>query len=190
MTALLSEMSILCVRGGCKILMVTYAFKSATQSHSDKLFFACTVYLDIKLENFNSHVDIQHIEQLLYHRRHSLCYSDLHQRSNWRATAQDTHQSFSDMTLCAYTASPYIHRYLIHNYAWQQNSRTCTLWVHTTYPTTVLLPTMHLFIRTKSASYTTHCSASSITMRYYRTSLRDRCQAANEEHKLWVKSFL
>ena len=50
-------------------------------------------------------------------------------------------------------SSPYIHRYLLRNYAWRQNSRT--LWLHTTDQTTTLLPTMHLFITTKLASTTT-----------------------------------
>ena len=47
----------------------------------------------------------QHIEQLFYYWRHSLCGFDLHERSDWRAMAQNTQQSFSDKTLCAYTAS-------------------------------------------------------------------------------------
>ena len=34
----------------------------------------------------------------------------------WRATATDTHRSFSDANLCEYTASPYTHCYLVHNY--------------------------------------------------------------------------
>ena len=38
MTALLSDMSTLCVRAGCKIRMVSYASKHALQSLSDKPF--------------------------------------------------------------------------------------------------------------------------------------------------------
>ena len=53
-------------------------------------------------------------------------------------------------TLCAYTASLRIHCYLICNSASQQNSRP--LWA------TALLLTMHRFIITKLASYTTRCS--------------------------------
>ena len=58
----------------------------------------------------------------------------------------------------AYTASLYIHRYLVRNYTWQQNSRT--LWMHTctTHQTAALLPTMHRLIRTKLASCTTRCN--------------------------------
>ena len=45
--------------------------------------------------------------------RHFLCCLELHERSNWRATAPDMHRSISDTTLCAYTASLYIQRYFI-----------------------------------------------------------------------------
>ena len=50
-------------------------------------------------------MDVVHIERLFYYRRHSLCGLELHERSNWRATAPDIHQSFSDTTLDAYTAN-------------------------------------------------------------------------------------
>ena len=42
-----------------------------------------------------------------------LCGLELHERSDWGATAPDTHCSFSGTTLCAYTASMYIHHYFI-----------------------------------------------------------------------------
>ena len=133
------------------------------------------MYLHTKLENFRS--DVQHIKWLLYCQRHSLCGLDLHKRSDWRATcmAPKTYRSFSDTTLCAYTASPCIqHCYLVCNYACKQNSRT--LWLHTTHQMTASPPMMHCIIWTKLASYTTHCSDSSInrvnanikiTKRYY-----------------------
>ena len=57
-------------------------------------------------------MDILHIERLLYCQRHSLCALELHERSYWRATAPDTYQSFSDKTLCAYTASPHMYMYI------------------------------------------------------------------------------
>ena len=63
-------------------------------------------------------------------------------------------------TLCVYTASPYIHCYLVCNYAWQQNQ--CTLWLHTTHQTTALLPTPYHFIRAMLTSYTTCCRVFSI----------------------------
>ena len=49
------------------------------------------------------------------------------------------HHLFSNTLLCAYTASLHIHCNLVHNYAWQQNSRT--LWLHATHQTMALLPT-------------------------------------------------
>ena len=70
---------------------------------------------------------------LLYYRSHSSCGLELQERSNSRATAPDTHRSFSDTTLYAYTTSPCIHHYLVRNYAWQQSSRTqlMTAYLHT-----------------------------------------------------------
>ena len=43
----------------------------------------------------------QRIKRLLYYLRHYLCVLKLHWRFDWRATAQDTHRSFFDTTLCA-----------------------------------------------------------------------------------------
>ena len=66
-------------------------------------------------------MDVQHIERLLYYWRHSLCGLELHERSDWRATATDMHWLFFDTTLL-YTASPYtasqyiLHHYLVCNY--------------------------------------------------------------------------
>ena len=77
MTALLLEMHIACVRAGYEIRMVSYTSKHASQSLSDKPFLDVTVFLDILLENFRSNVDVQHIERLLYYRRHSLCELEL-----------------------------------------------------------------------------------------------------------------
>ena len=93
---------------------------------------------------------------LLYCRRQLLCGLDLHERSDWRATcmAPDTQSSFSDATLSAFTANPYIHHCLVCSYAWQQN--LCTLWRQTAHQMTVLLPIMHSFNRTKSAIVRLH----------------------------------
>ena len=136
-------------------------------------------------------MDYLHINPLLYCRKHSLCGLELHERLDWRATAPDTHRSFSDTTLFADTASPCIHCYLVCNYAWQQNS--CTLWLHTKHQMTAL----HLFMTTSSASYTTRCSVFQLIMytnvkmtkKYYRNSLWVCCQPAKKEHKLEEKKF-
>ena len=48
---------------------------------------------------------------------------------------RDTHRSFFYTTLRAYTAQVYIHRYLVCNYAQQQNSRTLSLHTCTTQQT-------------------------------------------------------
>ena len=65
-------------------------------------------------------MDVLHIEQPLCYQRHCLCSLELHERSDWRATAPDTHQPFSDTTLCAYTASP------VHSLLFSEQLRTKT----------------------------------------------------------------
>ena len=65
---------------------------------------------------------------LLYMYRHSLCGLELNERFHCRAAVLGTHRSFFYKTLCLYKETPYIHRYLVHNYVHvrQQNSRTMT----------------------------------------------------------------
>ena len=45
-------------------------------------------------------------------KKHSFCCLELHERSDWRAMAPDTHygRSLIQQHHCAYTASPYIYR--------------------------------------------------------------------------------
>ena len=58
----------------------------------------------------------------------SLCGLEVHEKADWKAMASDTHHTqFSD-TLYGYT--PYIHHYLVCNYAWQQSSHS--LWLYYT----------------------------------------------------------
>ena len=94
---------------------------------------AICVYLHASVENFRSYMVIQHIEPLLYYRRHSLCGLKLHEISDWRAMASDTHQLFSDTTMCAYTASPYIHHYLV--YGLNEYSK---IWMQASQPSCIL----------------------------------------------------
>ena len=61
----------------------------------------------------------------------------------------------------ACTASPYI-LYITIWCTTIYDNKTHVAYDCTTYQTTALLPTMHRFIRTKLASYTTHCSVFSI----------------------------
>ena len=96
--------------------------------------------------------------------RHSLCGLDFHERSDWRATV------------------PYwkpIYTSLFGAQLWMTtNSRTCTLRLrlmyliyyipNIIYQMTTLLPLMHLFIRTKLASYTTGCRLQSISTNHVR----------------------
>ena len=158
MTALLSEVSIFYVRAGCEVWFRSYGSKYTSQSRFDKPFVH-TYMQNLKSTGHTLYMDGLHIEWLLCYQRHSLCSLELHERFNWKAMRPQTHQSFSD-TLCAYTTSPYIHHCLVCNYLWQQTSHTTnkphvhshTLWLHTTYQTTALLPKMYRFITTKLAN--------------------------------------
>ena len=143
-TTLLSEMYIFCVRAGCDIGMAIYASKHASESLSYKPFVRTYTH-DLKstgpIRTFCISNDSSTIQ------RHSLWWLELHENFHWRDTALGTHRSFLHRTLCVYTESPYIHRYLVRNDAWQQTSRT--LWLHDTHQTTALLPTMQSFYKNK-----------------------------------------
>ena len=117
-TALVSKMYSWIERYGWQVM--------ATNTHCS-LFPTRHLYILTHILENNGHAckDILHIERLLYYQRHSSCGLELYERSNWKATATDMHQLFTDATLCVYTASPYILPFLVCNYAWQQNS--CTL---------------------------------------------------------------
>ena len=141
-------------------------------------------------------MEVLHIEWPLYYRRHSLSSLELQERSDWKAMAADTHQSFSYTTLCAYTASLYIHHYLLHNYAWQQNQHT--LWLHTAPQMTALLPTMYSSV---DCSYTIHVyvvesfqlivyADIKISDRYFRLYLfTSLLPSGKKEHELKVRCF-
>ena len=178
-TTLLTEMSIFRVRAVRDVWLVSYGSKPASQPLFNTTFF---VYLHSKLKNYRLYMDFLHIEWLLYYRwcLYSVLKLDarymqlvsyglkhaLQSLSAWTfytgelQPKKDMHQLFSDTALCTCTASPYLHRYLVCNYTWQQNSRT--LWLHTTHQMMAILPMTYRFIIVKSASYTTHCSAYSI----------------------------
>ena len=68
-TALLSEMSILCVRAGCEKRMVSYASKHASQSLSNKPF----VHRGMHNLNTSAHMWTFNISNDCYAIRHILC---------------------------------------------------------------------------------------------------------------------
>ena len=63
------------------------------------------------LENYRLFMDVLHTKRLLRCQKHSWCCLELNERFYWR-TRVSRHT-----TLCAYTASPYKHHYLVCNYA-------------------------------------------------------------------------
>ena len=68
---------------------------------------------------------------MFYYWTHSLFGLDLHERSDWRGKAPDSHHGGSLIHhCCAYTASLYRLHYLVHNYIWQQTSHS--LWLYHT----------------------------------------------------------
>ena len=71
MTALLSEMSIFYVRALCKIRSVSYELLLQTRIGASFRDAIC-MYLTRITWNYRSYVDVEHIQRLLYYRRHSL----------------------------------------------------------------------------------------------------------------------
>ena len=104
-------------------------------------------------------MDSLHTEQLLYYQSHSSCALELYETPYWRVTAPDTHQSFFDTTLCAYTASLYTSLF-----GAQLRNTTKLTHLITAYYTPMMasLPTTYHFITVKLANYTTHYSVFSI----------------------------
>ena len=105
MSPLLLEMSIVCVRTECYIGLVSYGSKHAWESLFNKPFsHTCTHNLKTTghVWMFCVSDDWSMIEDIL-----CVLYSCM--RDLTGKVAPSTHQSFSDTTLCAYTANPYIH---------------------------------------------------------------------------------
>ena len=105
-TTLLFKIPIFWVRAACKLWLVSYGFKSALQSVSDKPF----VRMYTQLENHLSHMDFLHIKQLLYCQRYSLHGLELDERSDWEIWTPDTHQSFN--IVCIYCKPIHVHTLL------------------------------------------------------------------------------
>ena len=140
-TDLLSEMSVFCVESGCEYDW----WLMAPNMHCSLFSNQPIVHTYMHTLKNTGHIWMFCMTALLFETcSHGL---ELYERSNWRATAPNTHWWFSDTTLCAFTASLYMHHYLVQNYAWQQNS--CTLWLHTTHQRTALLTMMHHFNKKK-----------------------------------------
>ena len=149
-------MSIIWLRPGCESRLASYGSKRTSRFLFYRIFVAtCTSthYLNTILVQYGC--SILHMKRVLYYTTFLWCGLELHERFNWKPTTPDMHHSCSLIQrYCVYTASSYIHCYLLCNYAWQQNSHT--LWLHTTHRMMVLLPTLHNFIRTDLNSYSIH----------------------------------
>ena len=94
--------------------LVGYGSKHSLHFFSDN---ASYTGITLKLQVIYTCMDILHIERLLYYQKHSVSGLEQHEKSDWRVMARETYRSFSDSSWYAYTASPYIHRYLVCNYA-------------------------------------------------------------------------
>ena len=51
----------------------------------------CVLFMH-NLKTTGPYTDVLHIKQLLYYQKHSLCGLELHEKSDWRAIASDTHR--------------------------------------------------------------------------------------------------
>ena len=119
------------------------------------LFLICNLHVrNPSIENWRSYMDILHFEQLLYYWRHTLCGFELDQRSDWRATAPDMHQLFSDTTLSCIYFKP------VHALLFVAQLHVCMTTKLTYLMTGYYTPNnaLHGFIRTVLASCTTCCT--------------------------------
>ena len=98
-TALLSEMPIFWVRAACEIRLVSYGYKHASQSLSNKPF-ACTCRHNLKTIPVVNGCSTYHTIALLL--ESSLYGLELHDRSEWRATAPDMHCGHSLRQHCVH----------------------------------------------------------------------------------------
>ena len=114
-------MSLFWVRAACEIRLTYYCSKYSPQFLSD-------TFVPI-LSRITWTLQVHVIERVLS--KTFLCGLELHERSNWRATAPDTHHDCSLIQHClACAASLHLHRYLLRNCELKQNFRS--LWLHYT----------------------------------------------------------
>ena len=177
-------------QAGCEIWMTTYASRQASQSFLGKPFVCIQLYLRHLTWKLQVICGRLAYWTTANYWKHYLCGLELHEKSYWRAMVPDTHCSLSGTTLCAYTASLYIHSYFICYYAWQQNSHILWLYTCTTHQTTVYcqlgivlqqqswLPTLHIAVFFQLIAY----ANIKITIRgtCYHTSLQVCCIAAKK----------
>ena len=110
MTALLSDMSIFCVRGGCEIRMESYA------PNTYRSLFLISYFAHAYSTSIYSYMGRSAYRTTTILLETFLCGLELHKRFDWRATARATHRSFSDTTMlhcvrilqaCIYIANCY-----------------------------------------------------------------------------------
>ena len=130
-----------------KLQLVSYGFKCASHSFSDRPF----VHTYIQLENYRSHMDtlhvnVLHIEWLLYCERYCLCDLNLHERLDWRATGPDTPVIFWYNIVCKYCKPAHTSLF-----GTQLHMTTKLMLLMSSYyvPKTALLPMMYCFYNNK-----------------------------------------
>ena len=96
-TALLSEMSIIWVKTAHKLRFAGCGSKPASQSLSDTPFARTYTH---NLKTIVAYMDVLHIERPLYYRGYFLYGLELRKRSDWKATAPDTHGGRSLIFCC------------------------------------------------------------------------------------------
>ena len=127
MTALLSEISIFCVRAGCEIRLMTYGSKHSLQ------FLLISHLCVLTCITWKLHVVYGHSAYQM-----TALPSDTFlvwfrvARSNWRAMAQTCISLLWYKVVCVYCKPVYTSLFgaQLHD---NRNSRTCTFWLHITH---------------------------------------------------------
>ena len=159
-TAIHSEISIFWVRAVCEIWSASYGSKHASQPlpirnfvriYTHNLKTRGRIWAFYILNDYSTMGDIYYLGQTWMWDTTGELW--LQTRIAELDELESYGPRFTSVVLwcnlmCVYTASLFIHHYLVGNYLCQQNSNI--LWMHTTHQTTASLPTMHRFTTVKN----------------------------------------
>ena len=141
-TALLLEVSIL---AACKIWLPSLGSKHTWQSVSNKPFRPTYVHNFITVQVIHG---CSTYWMAALQSETSLCVLELHERSDWRATAPKTHHSHCLIQLCIHILHSI--RTLLFGAHITHDNKTHMTYDYTTHQTMALLPTIHHLIATTS----------------------------------------
>ena len=137
-------------RTACELRLASYGSKHALQSLSNSPF-VCTYIHNLKIIQVVYGCFAYQMTALL---SETLCGLELHESSNWRVMALDTHWGLPLIQHCVCILQACTYRYNTIWLATMHDNKTHIDYDSSTHQVMALLPTMYCFIRTKS--YTIH----------------------------------